>query len=121
MPWLIVRPSPQWQDLEKLRFSQEVYDRHRFGSFQWTPPLVAANSSVSFVLSSIGPDIISTIATGLRPSNPVVFSPPSALPAQISLYGMVTSSDKATIVIVNPTAGGITPPAGKWGMMGMVT
>lgn len=100
MPWQIVRPSSQWEDLEKLRFFQEVYDRHRFGSFTWVPPLVAANSSVAFVLSAAGPDIISTIAFGLRPGNPVVFSPPSALPPQVSIYGMVTANNSATVVIV---------------------
>jgi len=121
MPWKTPRPHHAWNDIEKLRYNQEAYDRAIFGTFSWTPPNVAANSTATFVASASGPDVTTNATKGLRTGNPVTVSPPSVLPTQVSVYAFVANSDQMTIAIVNPTAGTVTPPSGTWSFSGTVT
>lgn len=121
MPWKAARPQGSTGDVEYMRLLQEMYDRRIFGSFSWTPPAVGANSSAGFLLGAAGPDIVSTIANGMRPGAAIAISPPAILSSGATVYGLCAVNDSVTVVIVNPTAAPITPPAGTWGMAGMVT
>ena len=122
MSWKAARPAAGQRDIEDTRREQESYDRAApFGVFQWTPPPVAGNSTVAFVLSSTGPDIVSTVATGARVAGTsVTLTPPSVLPNQMSFYGFCAANDSVTIVLVNPAVGAQTAPAGTWALQAMV-
>lgn len=120
MPWKVPRPQSSWGDPENLRWDQEAWDRPFFGSFTWTPPSVAANTTVQFTLSASGPDIVSTAADGARANASVSVTAPALLPTGLFKDALCQASDAVTILLINTTAGPLTAPAGTWSINGFV-
>lgn len=118
--WQAPLPRDNASEKERGDFAREVWTRIKFSDFDWTPPAVAAGDQVTFVVAE-GGDVDTKLAIGLRVGMPVSITAPSSLPNGLIVQGLVTTNDHLDIVIGNSTAGSITPPAGAWAYMGIVT
>lgn len=117
--WKSPNPSESWTDKERVAFEREAWTRIKFGTFAWTPPLVGATTTTTFVAAD-GGTINTKEVIGLRVGMAVKVTAPSVLANGLSADAFVATNDSLSIAIANTTAGGLTPPAGNWSFMGVV-
>lgn len=117
--WNAPQPRDTWTPKERADFEREVWTRVKFGSFDWTPPLIAANTTTAFVVGP-GAAVDTRVTVGLRVGMPVSVTAPDVMVNGLSAQALVAANDTLTIAIANVTAGGLTPPAGTWAFQGMV-
>lgn len=85
----------------------------------WTPAQVATITTAAQTVTVPGVKAAVTAAlssTGRAvPADAVVgIIPPSHVAGVSATVGWVSADDTVSVIFVNPTAGGVTPPSGTW-------
>lgn len=119
--WNSPVPQESRSDRERTDFMREIWSRVKFGSFDWTPPLVAGNTTSTFTVRESGGSVTSMAPTGLRVGMPVYVTAPAVMSNGLSVQALVATNDVLTIAVANVTAGGLTPPAGTWSFQGVIS
>jgi hypothetical protein len=117
--WNAPQPKENQNPRERVAFELEIWTRLKFGSFSWTPPLVGATTTSTFVAAD-GGTINTREVIGLRVGMPIKVTPPAVMTNGLSVDAVVLTNDALTIAVANTSAGGLTPPAGSWSFMGVV-
>lgn len=82
----------------------------------------SSRSQANFFKATLTPAIVATITTaaqaftvtGVRLGQSVLVNPPSHVAGVSIASAFVNADDSVTIIFVNPTAAGVTPPAGVY-------
>jgi hypothetical protein len=117
MPWTTPRPQDRWTDRENSAFFREIFTRVKFGSFDWNPPNVAANSTVDTALTTTDAPQIEGVRVGMS----IKVTPPPTIDAGLLLDAWVATDDELTIRLRNVTGSGINMASTTWSFHGVVT
>lgn len=115
MPWRN-NVTAQSKERELAYFFQEICTRVKFDTITWDPGSVPSSSTLTTALAAATyPEV-----TGLRSGMPVKVTPPSTLPAGMTVDAYVATDDTLTIVLSNFTSGAIDIGSTAWAFMGVI-
>jgi hypothetical protein len=117
MPWTVPRPQDRWSDREISTYLREIFTRLKFGSFDWDPPNVAANTTVDTTLTTTDAPQIE----GLRVGMSIKVTPPATINAGLLLDAWVATDDELTVRLRNVTGVAINMTSTTWSFHGVVT